>query len=246
MTSFRQRMTEDMQIRNLSSNAQTSYLQQVTLFARYCKQSPELLGSGEIRSYQLYVTNERKLAVGSILIAIAALRFLYKITLKRDWDFTEIIPAPKKAQTPPLVLSPKEVLHFLGCIASPKHHAILSTCYAAGQRISEAVRLTKNWCRADLPLAVLIRGRKFLRPRRAALRARKAEYLPLPHDQTRQRAILVRGLLGKRVFAMTSHTRGWRWEDGQGRHGCCGMLLAFDCVAPLAYAARGTPRPLTA
>lgn len=142
MPSLRQRMTEDMQIRNLSINTQTSYLQQVTLFARRFKQSPELLGSEEIRSYQVYLTNERKLAVGSILLAIAALRFLYKITLKKDWDFNEIIPAPKKPQTLPVVLSPEEVLHFLGCIASPKHHAILSTCYAAGLRISEAVRLT--------------------------------------------------------------------------------------------------------
>ena len=142
MPSLRQRMTEDMQIRNLSINTQTSYLQQVTLFARYFKQSPEHLGPEEIRSYQVYLTNERKLAVGSILIAIAALRFLYKITLKKDWDFNEIVPAPKKPQTLPVVLSPKEVLHFLGCIASPKHHAILSTCYAAGLRISEAVRLT--------------------------------------------------------------------------------------------------------
>jgi site-specific recombinase XerD len=135
-------MTEDMQIRNLSSNTQTSYLQQVTLFARYFKHSPEMLGPEEIRSYQVYLTNERKLAVGSILIAIAALRFLYRITLKKDWDFNEIIPAPKKPQTLPVVLSPEEVLHFLGCIASPKHHAILCSCYAAGLRISEAVRLT--------------------------------------------------------------------------------------------------------
>ncbi len=49
MTSLRQRTTEDMQIRNLSSNTQTWYLQQVTLFARYFEQSPELLGPEEIR-----------------------------------------------------------------------------------------------------------------------------------------------------------------------------------------------------
>jgi hypothetical protein len=96
MTSLRQRMTEDMQIRNLSSNTQTSYLHQVTLFARYFKQSPELLGPEAIRSYQVYLTNERKLAVGSILIAIAALRFLYKITLKKEWDFGATTASPKR------------------------------------------------------------------------------------------------------------------------------------------------------
>jgi integrase len=38
-------------------------------------------------------------------------------------------------------LSPEETLKFLGCIGSAKHRAILTTCYAAGLRISEAVRL---------------------------------------------------------------------------------------------------------
>jgi integrase len=64
------------------------------------------------------------------------------VTLKKDWRFDDIIPAPKKPQTLPVVLSPEEVLRFLDCIASVKHRAILSSCYAAGLRISEAIRLT--------------------------------------------------------------------------------------------------------
>ncbi len=77
MTSLRQRMTEDMQIRNLSPHTQKSYQQQVSQFARYFNRSPELLGPEEIRAYQVYLTNERKLAISSVLISIAALRFLY-------------------------------------------------------------------------------------------------------------------------------------------------------------------------
>src|ERR1700735_3741552 len=141
MTSLRQRMTEDMQVRNLALNTQTSYLQQVSLFARHFEKSPEQLGPEQIRDYQVYLTNEKKLAPGSILIAVAALRFLYKVSLKRGWPFDEVIPAPKKPQELPVVLSPEEVLHFLECIGSTKHRAILTTCYAAGLRISEAVRL---------------------------------------------------------------------------------------------------------
>ena len=95
----------------------------------------------DIRTYQLYLTNERKLAPGSILIAVASLRFLYKVTLHREWTFEDIIPAPKKPQTLPVVLSPEEVLQFLGCVQSFKHRTILTICYAAGLRISEATRL---------------------------------------------------------------------------------------------------------
>jgi site-specific recombinase XerD len=134
-------MTEDMQVRNLAANTQLSYVQQVSLFARHFNKSPEDLGPEEIRAYQVYLTNEKKLAPGSVLIAVAALRFLYKVSLKRDWPFDEVIPAPKKPQRLPVVLSPEEVQQFLSCVSHMKHRAILTTCYVAGVRISEAVRL---------------------------------------------------------------------------------------------------------
>src|SRR5215472_15956983 len=142
MTNLRQRMTEDMQVRNLSPNTQASYLQQVSLFARHFGKSPALLGPEEIRTYQVYLTNERKLAPGSIQIAVAALRFFYKTTLKKEWTFKGVLPAPKKPQTLPVVLSPEEVLHFLKCVQRRKPRVILTVCYAAGLRISEAIRLT--------------------------------------------------------------------------------------------------------
>ena len=95
----------------------------------------------EIRAYKLYLTNERKLAPSSILVAVAALRFLYKVTLQKDWPWEQTIPTPKKPQTLPIVLSPEEVLQFLGCVPSLKHRTILMSCYAAGLRLSEAIRL---------------------------------------------------------------------------------------------------------
>jgi len=142
MSSLRLRMLEDMQIRNLAVNTQESYVQQVSLFARYFNQSPERLGPEQIRTYQVYLTKQKKLATGSILIAISALRFLYKVTLKKDWTFADIIPAPKKPQTLPVVLSPEEVVQFLACVGSRKHRVILTSCYAAGLRVSEAIALT--------------------------------------------------------------------------------------------------------
>ncbi len=141
MTTLRRRMLEDMQVRNFSPHTQTSYVQQVSRFARHFQQSPESLGPEEIRAYQVYLTNEKKLAVGSILIAVAALRFLYTVTLKKTWSVDDIIPAPKKPQRLPVVLSPDEVVRFLECVPGPKHRAILTTCYAAGLRISEVLHL---------------------------------------------------------------------------------------------------------
>jgi site-specific recombinase XerD len=141
MTPLRQRMTEDMQVRNLALNTQLSYVEQVSRFARHFNKSPLELGPEDIRAYQVYLTNEKKLAPSSVLIAVSALRFLYKVSLKKDWTFEDIIPAPKKPQKLPVVLSPGEVLNFLGCVVNTKQRAILTTCYAAGLRISEALHL---------------------------------------------------------------------------------------------------------
>ncbi|MBV8460423.1 MAG: site-specific integrase [Candidatus Eremiobacteraeota bacterium] len=141
MTSLRQRMTEDMQVRNLALNTQTCYVQQVSLFARHFDKSPEQLGPEDIRAYQVYLTNERKLATGSVLIAVAALRFLYKVCLKKNWTFEDVIPAPKKPQKLPVIPSAEEVLHFLGSVRSTRNRAILTACYAAGLRISECIHL---------------------------------------------------------------------------------------------------------
>jgi Phage integrase, N-terminal SAM-like domain len=126
MTPLRQRMLEDMQVRNLSPHTQASYCQQVSQFARYFGKSPEDLGPEDIRTYQVYLTNERNLAPVSILIAVAAIRFLYKVTLKRNWVFEEVIPTCKKPQKLPEVLSPEEVLHLLDHVRTLKQRTILT------------------------------------------------------------------------------------------------------------------------
>ena len=141
MTPLRQRMIDDMRIRNLSPHTQLSYVRQVSLFARHFGKSPAQLGPEDIRQYQVYLVNDKKLAPGSVLIAIAAISVLYKITLKMEWTLRETIPTCKKPQTLPIILSPEEVLRLLDCAPSIKHRAILTTCYAAGLRVSEAVAL---------------------------------------------------------------------------------------------------------
>lgn len=144
MTPLRQRVSEDMQLRNLALNTQRSYLEQISRFARHFGKSPELLGPDEIRAYQLHLTQDKRLSASSVLVAVAAIRFLYKITLKRDWNIEEAIPACRKPQKLPVVMSPEEVNRFLVAVGNPKHRVILTVCYAAGLRVSEVVRLTAD------------------------------------------------------------------------------------------------------
>lgn len=142
MTPLRRRMLEDMQVRNLAPHTQRSYLQQISQFARHFGKSPDLLGPDDIRTYQIHLARDRQLSASSMLVAVAAIRFLYKVTLKRDWCIEEIVPTCRKPQRLPAVLSRDEVSRFLDAVEMPKHRVILTVCYAAGLRISEAVRLT--------------------------------------------------------------------------------------------------------
>jgi hypothetical protein len=83
MTSLRQRMLEDMQVRNLSQQTQLTYVEQVSRFARHFGQSPERPGTEQIRAYQVYLIKDRKLAPSSLTVAVAALRFLYTASFRR-------------------------------------------------------------------------------------------------------------------------------------------------------------------
>ena len=109
MTPLRQRMLEELQRRNYTTDTIRGYLLAVEQFARYFRKSPELLGAEEIAQFQLHLLREQKLAVGTIALRMGALRFLYKKTLKRrDLDFDDL-PLLKKPKKLPVVLSPEEV-----------------------------------------------------------------------------------------------------------------------------------------
>jgi integrase/recombinase XerD len=140
VTPLRQRMIDDTIVRNPAPNTQESYLQQVSLFARYFNKSPDQLGPEEIRSYQLYLADEKHAAAGTRIIAVSALRFLYKVTSRCEWA-VELIPTAKKPQKLSIILSPAEILSLLQAASCFSHHVLMATMYGTGVRVSEAVHL---------------------------------------------------------------------------------------------------------
>jgi len=136
MTTLRQRLIEDLQVRNRSPHTIRSYVACIAHFARHFGKSPELLGPEEIRQYQVYLVNERRVSLSYLIQIVAALRFLYCVTLQRDWAIRHIA-YPKQPKRLPVVLSQAEVRRLFDAIRSPRHLAILMTAYAAGLRLSE-------------------------------------------------------------------------------------------------------------
>lgn len=140
MTPLRQRMIEDMQLRNLTPETQRNYVHHVAGFAKYFGRSPEELDLEAVRQYQLYLLNERKLSAETINQYISSVKFLYLNTLEMPWT-DEYFPRVKRPSKLPVVLSQEEILQFFDNIPSLKYRAALMTCYGAGLRVSEAVAL---------------------------------------------------------------------------------------------------------
>src|ERR1039458_2262149 len=140
MTTLRQRMIEDMCIRNFASTTQRSYVHYVAEFAKYFNRSPQELDLEAVRQYQLYLTQERKLSPESVNTFVSAVQFLYLVTLEMPWDKHDS-PRARLDQKLPVVLAPDEIQRFLEQVSGVKNRAVLLTCYGSGLRISEAVAL---------------------------------------------------------------------------------------------------------
>jgi integrase/recombinase XerD len=136
MTPLRQRMIEDLRVRNFSPTTQRAYIYAVARFAQHFGKSPELLGPEDIRVYQLHLLS-KQLAWSTFNVSVCALRFLYRVTLGKDWAVRHI-PYPRQL---PVILSLAELQQFFEAIPNLKHRAALMTAYAAGLRVSEVVAL---------------------------------------------------------------------------------------------------------
>jgi len=140
MTALRQRMLEDLQIRNYAPTTIRAYILQVAQFAKHFGKSPDQLGAEQIREYQLFLIKEGRIALSTYVQVASALRFLYTHTLHHQVGI-EHIPFPRRELKLPIILSREEVHALLEAPRRLHHRALLTTMYAAGPRVSEVAHL---------------------------------------------------------------------------------------------------------
>jgi integrase/recombinase XerD len=140
MTPLRQRMLEDMRIRNFTEQTQKRYVEAVAAFARHFGKSPEYLGPEEVRAYQVHLIDKQKRSWSHVNVTVCALRFLYSVTLESPWEVDRIRYAKRETRLPE-VLSQEEVARFLKAVRGLKYRVVLMTAYGAGLRITEVCRL---------------------------------------------------------------------------------------------------------
>jgi site-specific recombinase XerD len=162
-------MTQDLKIRNYSPRTIQTYIRLVARFAQHFGKSPEQLGRKQIREYQVFLVETKKVSWTLYNQTVCALRFLYRTTLGRD-ELIEHIPFSKPVRTLPVVLSPGEVRRFFDAVENANHRAALALMYAAGLRVSEVT---------NLRVEDIDSQRMVLRVRQA--KGRKDRYVPLSH-----------------------------------------------------------------
>ena len=140
MTKLLQRLHDELVRRHYATTTRESYLRIVKAFHRRCGGRLDRVGPGDLRRYQIYLLEERKLAVGTVVAEIAALRFFFLRVLKRR-NMKEDLPYPKRRKRLPVVLSPEEVQRLIGGAKNLYHRTLLLTLYGAGLRRSEVAHL---------------------------------------------------------------------------------------------------------
>ena len=168
MTPLRQRMLADMQLRGLAPKTQESYLHAVHQLVKHSSKAPDQITEEDLRDYFLFLKNEKKASRSACTIALCGIKFFFEQTLQRQWKTFDLVRPPKSKKLP-VVLSLEEVRCVLGKVRLPHYRICLTTIYACGLRLQEALHLEVGDVDADREL-LHIRQAKGWRDR----------YVPLP------------------------------------------------------------------
>src|SRR5215207_10958032 len=142
---LRQRMIEDMTVRNLSPATQRSYVSAVAKFSRHFGCSPDRLGLEEVRAFQVHLV-AGGISWPALNQIVCALRFFYGVTLGQG-TIPECIPYAREPRKLPIVLSADEVVSFLEAVAEPEEPGRADHGLRGGAADLGGSRLARRGCR---------------------------------------------------------------------------------------------------
>jgi site-specific recombinase XerD len=167
ITPLRQRMIEDLKLRNYANNTQKAYIWHVEQFAKHFNKSPDQLSYNEVREYLTHIRTDDKCSLSHMKQAVGALRFFYKYTLGQEW-IKERLKYPRGIMKLPRAVSREEIRAFLSAIGDEKCKAALTLIYASGLRLNEALKLRVDDINSK-EMYIRVRDGKGNRERRALL-----------------------------------------------------------------------------
>ncbi|MBM4109661.1 MAG: integrase [Phycisphaerae bacterium] len=216
------RMDSDLRLARRADGTRRQYLQAARLFAGHFRRSPEEMGETEVRAYLHHLVERKKVSPYTQRMALAALRFLYSVTLRRPEEVAGI-PWPKIIDPLPEVFGVHELPRLFAASPTPLVRAGMLVAYAAGLRISEVCALEIG--DVDSARGVLhVRAGKGGRPRQTVLSRTLLDEL-------------------RRYWAAERPRRPWLFPDARGERPVSRRPLQLGFHRALKAA--GIERPVT-
>jgi site-specific recombinase XerD len=139
VTPLRQRLIDDLRVRNYSPETIKSYVWAVAKLARHFGRSPDQLTPDDLRAFQVHLV-DAKASWSQFNQITCGLRFFFGVTLGRP-DAVPFIAFGKRPRRLPTVLSPEEVAALLAAASPGRDRALFQTAYACGLRLRELLLL---------------------------------------------------------------------------------------------------------
>jgi len=136
---LRQRMIEEMRMRQLAPKTRDAYIRAVLHFTGFLGRSPDTATAEDLRRYQLHCVDQGVSAI-TLNATITGLKFLFDATLGQPELMARMHPV-RMSRTLPIILSREEVSRLLDAAKNLKHKTALSVAYGAGLRVSEVTAL---------------------------------------------------------------------------------------------------------
>lgn len=141
--SLKKRLAGDLKLAGYAERTQKTYLERVCCLANYYDQCPSKLSDKEIRDYLLHIVEKRQYSPTSLRIANAALKFFYRVTLKRNVKLLDTVKAESRSKLPK-IFSVEDAWRVIHATKRDHHRACFALLYTCGLRIHEALKLTVN------------------------------------------------------------------------------------------------------
>jgi len=129
---LRQRMLEEMRMRQLAPKTRDAYIRAVPHFTRFLGRSPDTATAEDLRRYQLHCVDQRISAI-TLNATITGLKFLFEATLGQPELLAKMHPV-RMSRTLPIILSREEVSRLLEAAKNLKSDRVVGRVWGRTAR----------------------------------------------------------------------------------------------------------------